>query len=107
MIAALLLAVAPPVWPPTVWDILAECESGGDWEINTGNGYYGGLQFLDASWDGMGGEEFAPRADLATRSEQIIVAERLLVEQGWEAWPTCSERTGVGAIPIIYVTEQP
>ena len=59
-----------------MWDDLAECESGGNWAINTGNGYYGGLQFLGSTWIAYGGEEFAARADLATREQQIVVAER-------------------------------
>lgn len=77
------------------WDRVAECESGGRWDINTGNGYFGGLQFLDTTWDGFGGEEFAPRADLASRAEQIVIAERVLDGQGWGAWPVCSVRAGV------------
>jgi hypothetical protein len=56
------------------WDRLAECESSGDWSINTGNGYYGGLQFSQPTWEGFGGTQYAPRADLATRSEQIATA---------------------------------
>ncbi len=78
-----------------IWDELAECESGGDWDANTGNGYYGGLQFSDRTWDGFGGERFASRADLASREQQIIIAERVLVEQGWGAWPTCSRKVGL------------
>src|SRR5215217_2834908 len=64
------------------WDGVAECESGGDWSINTGNGYYGGLQFSQSTWEEYGGLEFAERADLATKEEQIIVAERVLDGQG-------------------------
>lgn len=79
----------------TVWDDLAQCESGGNWAINTGNGYYGGLQFAWATWLGHGGDEFAPRADLATREQQIVVAERVLASQGWGAWPACSARLGL------------
>lgn len=71
------------------WDAVAQCESGGNWAINTGNGYYGGLQFHPQTWLGHGGGEFAPRADLATRQEQITVAERVLKTQGIGAWPTC------------------
>jgi len=78
----------------TTWDAVADCESGGDWGINTGNGYYGGLQFSDQTWDGHGGEAYAHRADLATREQQIAVAERTLANQGWGAWPTCSKRVG-------------
>lgn len=77
------------------WDAIAACESGGNWSINTGNGYYGGLQFLDSTWDAYGGEEFAPRADLATRGEQITVAERVRADVGFRAWPACSRRLGL------------
>ena len=80
---------------PSVWDSLAQCESGGNWHIDTGNGYYGGLQFLPSTWLGFGGGEFAPRADLATREQQITVAERVLAVQGWGAWPACSTRLGL------------
>jgi len=79
----------------SVWDTIAECESGGDWAINTGNGYYGGLQFLGSTWRGYGGEEFAAYAHQASRAEQIIVAERVLADQGWDAWPTCARRAGL------------
>lgn len=71
------------------WDAVAQCESGGDWGTNTGNGYHGGLQFHPQTWAGHGGGEFAPTADQATREEQIIVAERVLDTQGIGAWPTC------------------
>ncbi len=77
--------------PPSAhdWDAVAQCESGGNWSINTGNGYYGGLQFSSQTWAGFGGTAYAPRADLATKSEQIAVAERVLAVQGAGAWPTC------------------
>jgi hypothetical protein len=65
------------------------CESGGNWSINTGNGYYGGLQFSAGTWAGFGGTEYAPRADLASKSQQIAIAERVLAVQGPGAWPTC------------------
>jgi len=71
------------------WDGVAQCESGGNWSINTGNGYYGGLQFSPSTWDAFGGSAYAPRADLAAKSQQIAVAERVLAEQGPGAWPTC------------------
>ncbi|MFD2094220.1 transglycosylase family protein [Blastococcus deserti] len=73
------------------WDGVAECESGGNWSINTGNGYYGGLQFSQSTWEAYGGLEFAPRADLATKEQQIVVAERTLDGQGVGAWPTCGK----------------
>lgn len=71
------------------WDQVARCESGGNWAINTGNGYHGGLQFSPGTWSGNGGGEFAPAAYLATREEQIAVAERVLASQGKGAWPSC------------------
>lgn len=78
-----------------VWDRVAHCESTGRWSINNGNGYYGGLQFSPSTWKEFGGQEFAPRADLATKSEQIAVAQRALAKQGPGAWPTCSKRAGL------------
>jgi hypothetical protein len=71
------------------WDAVAQCESGGNWSINTGNGYYGGLQFSPSTWLSFGGGADAPRADLATKAEQIAVAEKVLAVQGPGAWPTC------------------
>jgi hypothetical protein len=83
-----------PVTPPPApdghdWDAVAACESGGNWSINTGNGYYGGLQFSSGTWPAYGGDAYAGRADLATKSEQIAVAEKVLAAQGAGAWPTC------------------
>ena len=78
------------------WDRLAHCESGGNWSINTGNGYYGGLQFSQSTWEAFGGGAYAPRADLATREQQIAVAEKTLAQQGWGAWPACSAKLGLG-----------
>jgi uncharacterized protein YabE (DUF348 family) len=80
----------------TVWDAIAQCESGGNWAINTGNGYYGGLQFNASTWLGYGGGAYAPTANLASRDEQIAVAERVQAAQGWGAWPVCSVQAGVG-----------
>ncbi|OBG85321.1 resuscitation-promoting factor RpfA [Mycobacterium sp. E802] len=71
------------------WDQVARCESGGNWAINTGNGYHGGLQFSPSTWSSHGGGEYAPTAYLATKEEQIAVAERVLASQGKGAWPTC------------------
>jgi hypothetical protein len=79
------------------WNRLAGCESGGNWHINTGNGYYGGVQFSAGTWTGYGGGKYAPRADLATRAEQIAIAEKVLKGQGWGAWPACSARLGLTA----------
>jgi len=97
LVAALPMATASPAAGATsAWDRLAGCESGGNWSINTGNGYYGGLQFADGTWDGYGGERYAPRADLASKAEQIVVAARLLENSGWSPWPACSSRLGLG-----------
>jgi hypothetical protein len=71
------------------WNAVAQCESGGNWSINTGNGYYGGLQFSESTWVAYGGGAYAPRADLATPSQQIAIAEKVLAAQGAEAWPVC------------------
>ena len=78
----------------STWDRVAQCESGGRWNINTGNGYHGGLQFAPRTWSGFGGGQFAPVAHQASRAEQIIVAERVLAKQGWGAWPVCSRKAG-------------
>ncbi|MFF3613899.1 transglycosylase family protein [Streptomyces sp. NPDC002580] len=75
-------------WP---WGCLAECESGGRWHANTGNGLYGGLQFWQPTWVEFGGLAYAPRADLATRAQQIKVAKKVQAVQGWRAWPACSK----------------
>ena len=77
------------------WDAVAQCESGGNWNINTGNGYYGGLQFSPRTWQAFGGGAFADTADHATRSQQIAIAEKVLHAQGWTAWPTCSRKAGL------------
>jgi resuscitation-promoting factor RpfA len=71
------------------WDQVARCESGGNWGINTGNGYHGGVQFSASTWASHGGGEYAPSAELATREQQIAVAERVLATQGRGAWPVC------------------
>jgi hypothetical protein len=102
--ATALAAVAAPVSSTftsadaatsETWDALARCESGGNWHINTGNGYYGGLQFSSGTWLAYGGSKYAARADLATREEQIAIAEKLLKGSGWGAWPACSESLGL------------
>lgn len=80
---------------PSVWDQLARCEAGGNWAINTGNGYYGGLQFNSGTWLGNGGGEFAPRADLASREQQINIAERVRAARGFSPWPACSAKLGL------------
>jgi len=94
------LRAAPPQPTATysgdsVWDDLARCESSGNWAINTGNGYYGGLQFSLGTWNGYGGAEFAEYPDQATREEQIIVAERLRDARGYQPWPACRAKLGL------------
>jgi resuscitation-promoting factor RpfB len=79
----------------TVWDRIAQCESGGNWAINTGNGYYGGLQFSAGTWTAYGGGAYAPTANLATREEQIAIGEKVQAAQGWGAWPVCAAEAGV------------
>jgi len=81
-----------------VWDELAMCESGGNWSTNTGNGFVGGLQFLPQTWASHGGDAFAPSPHLATREQQIAVAERVLDSQGWRAWPACSAMLGLRSL---------
>ncbi|MGV9882240.1 transglycosylase family protein [Streptomyces sp. NPDC003006] len=77
------------------WNKVAACESGNNWSINTGNGYYGGLQFKQSTWEAYGGTAYAPRADRATKDQQIAVAEKVLDAQGPGAWPVCSARAGL------------
>ncbi|MDT7840431.1 transglycosylase family protein [Streptomyces justiciae] len=87
------------------WNKVAACESSNNWSINTGNGYYGGLQFTQSTWEAFGGTRYAPRADLATKDQQIAVAEKVLDGQGPGAWPTCSVRAGLtrgGDTPDIH-----
>src|SRR6478672_11397482 len=84
--AALALAGPASAAPNSTWDAVAQCESSGNWAINTGNGYYGGLQFSQSTWNAYGGQQYASRADLASREEQIAVAEQTLAGQGWGAW---------------------
>lgn len=74
------------------WACLAHCESSGRWDANTGNNYYGGLQFYQPTWVEHGGLAYAPRADLATREQQIKIAQNVLRNQGWKAWPVCSKK---------------
>jgi LysM repeat protein len=78
----------------SIWDRVAACESGGNWQINTGNGFYGGLQFTSSTWLSYGGGAYASRADLATRDQQIAIAQKVLAGQGWNAWPVCSYKAG-------------
>ncbi|MDG9704683.1 transglycosylase family protein [Streptomyces sp. DH37] len=91
----LIGATAAHATPEEIWNKVAACESSGKWNINSGNGFYGGLQFKQSTWQEFGGTAYAPRADLATRDEQIAVAERVLDGQGPTAWPVCSAQAGL------------
>jgi len=84
----------PEVANGAIWDAISRCEAGGNWAINSGNGYYGGVQFDQNTWERNGGLRFAPRADLASREEQIAIAQVTQSRQGWGAWPVCSGRAG-------------
>lgn len=97
VVATGMLATGTAANAATGWDEVAACESGGDWSINTGNGYYGGLQFSQQTWEGFGGAEYASSADQASKSQQIAVAERVLAEQGAGAWPNCGSALSGGA----------
>ncbi|MFI6152450.1 transglycosylase family protein [Kitasatospora sp. NPDC051170] len=86
------------------WDKVAQCESSGDWSINTGNGFYGGLQFTSSTWAAFGGTSYAPQANQATKDQQIAVAEKVLASQGPGAWPVCSVQAGLtkgGGAPAV------
>ncbi|WP_189208619.1 MULTISPECIES: LysM peptidoglycan-binding domain-containing protein [Actinokineospora] len=93
--ASMAVAASPASADSSVnWDAIAQCESGGDWNINTGNGYYGGLQFLPSTWRAHGGQGMPHQA---SREQQIAVAERVLQTQGIGAWPVCGKRGGSAA----------
>ena len=89
-----LLASAPAHADSVNWDAIAQCESGNNWSINTGNGYSGGLQFSQGTWNAYGGGQYASTANRASRSQQIAVAEKVLAGQGIGAWPVCGKRSG-------------
>lgn len=86
---------APSVANGSVWDALAQCEATGNWSINTGNGFSGGLQFTPSTWLAFGGGQYAPMAYMASREEQIAVAEKVQAAQGWGAWPACTAKMGL------------
>jgi len=89
-------AAVPSATSSTVWDSLAQCESSGNWGINSGNGYAGGLQFSPSTWAAYGGTGSAANA---SRAQQIAVAERVQAGQGWGAWPSCSAKLGLSGAP--------
>ncbi|MFJ9706121.1 transglycosylase family protein [Streptomyces sp. NPDC101234] len=87
--APLMAAGSASAATASEWDTVAKCESGGNWSINTGNGYYGGLQFSASTWAAYGGTAYAPQANQATKAQQITIAEKVLAAQGKGAWPVC------------------
>lgn len=89
--APLMAAGSASAATASEWDAVAQCESGGNWSINTGNGYYGGLQFSASTWAGYGGTQYAAQANQATKAQQIEIAEKVLASQGKGAWPVCGK----------------
>lgn len=103
------VSLSPPAQAvSTVWERVAACESGGRWAVNTGNGYYGGLQFSASTWRAFGGTRYAPTANRASKAIQIAIAKRVLVRQGPGAWPVCGRRAGLtrsnGAARVVVVS---
>ncbi|WP_042388714.1 transglycosylase family protein [Streptacidiphilus melanogenes] len=96
-VAGLLCATSASAASVSTWDAVAQCESGGDWSINTGNGFYGGLQFTSSTWAAYGGTQYAAEANQATQGQQIAVAEKVLASQGPGAWPVCGPKAGLTA----------
>ncbi|GHE55724.1 LysM peptidoglycan-binding domain-containing protein [Streptomyces vinaceus] len=109
--APLMAAGSASAATASQWDAVAQCESGGNWSINTGNGYYGGLQFSSSTWAAYGGKSYAAQANQASKSQQIAIAEKVLKGQGKGAWPVCgkglsnSAYTGGGATDTPKKTE--
>ena len=96
-VAGLVTATTASAASVSTWDAVAQCESTGNWSINSGNGFYGGLQFTSSTWAAFGGTAYAPQANLATKAQQIAVAEKVLASQGPGAWPVCSVKAGLTA----------
>jgi len=94
-VGAGVAGAAPAAASGSVWDRVAQCESGGNWQINTGNGFYGGVQFSRSTWLAYGGGAYASTANRASKGEQIAIARRTLASQGPGAWPVCSRRAGL------------
>ncbi|MFE7524560.1 transglycosylase family protein [Kitasatospora sp. NPDC057542] len=95
-VAGLVTATSASAATASAWDAVAQCESGGNWSISTGNGFHGGLQFTPSTWAAYGGTAYASQANKATRAQQIAVAEKVLASQGPGAWPVCSQKAGLG-----------
>ncbi|MEV4561001.1 transglycosylase family protein [Kitasatospora sp. NPDC049285] len=94
-VAGLVTATSASAADVSTWDKVAQCESTGNWSIDTGNGFYGGLQFTSSTWAAYGGTAYAAQANLATKAQQISVAEKVLADQGPGAWPVCSVVAGL------------
>ncbi|MGA5821797.1 transglycosylase family protein [Kitasatospora sp. NPDC094028] len=94
-VAGLVTATSASAATTSTWDSVAQCESGGNWSISTGNGFHGGLQFTPSTWAAYGGTAYAPQANQASREQQIAVAEKVLASQGPGAWPVCSRKAGL------------
>ncbi|TQF02873.1 LysM peptidoglycan-binding domain-containing protein [Kitasatospora acidiphila] len=108
-VAGLVTATTASAASTATWNAVAQCESTGNWSINTGNGFYGGLQFTSSTWAAYGGTQYAPQANLATPSQQIAIAEKVLADQGPGAWPVCSVKAGLtaGGAPAQVDTSAP
>lgn len=87
-------SAAPSVDKSATWDKLAHCESTGNWQADTGNGFKGGLQFTPSTWEEFGGSEYAESPEQATKQQQIAVAKKVQDQQGWKAWPSCTKKLG-------------
>ncbi|MFE9425820.1 transglycosylase family protein [Kitasatospora sp. NPDC006697] len=96
-VAGLVTATTASAASVSTWNAVAQCESTGNWSINTGNGFYGGLQFTPSTWAAYGGTQYAAQANQATQAQQIAVAEKVLADQGPGAWPVCSVKAGLSA----------
>ena len=94
-VSTLLVSSSADAASLSTWQRLAQCESGGRWHINTGNGYYGGLQFTSSTWAAYGGRHYAHYPHQASRAQQIRIAEKVRQSQGWGAWPVCSHKIGL------------
>ncbi|QMU77717.1 transglycosylase family protein [Streptacidiphilus sp. PB12-B1b] len=95
-VAGLAAATSASAATPSTWDAVAQCESSGNWAANTGNGFYGGLQFTSSTWAAFGGTQYAASANQASASQQIAVGEQVLAAQGPGAWPVCGPQAGLG-----------
>ncbi|WP_329494270.1 transglycosylase family protein [Kitasatospora herbaricolor] len=94
-VAGLVTANSASAAPASTWDKVAQCEATGNWAINSGNGFYGGLQFTSSTWAAFGGTAYAPQAHQATKAQQIAIGEKVLASQGPGAWPVCSVKAGL------------